>query len=175
MSPRSRGRTPAAAGTKWLFAAATAFLAVAVWRVLQGDELGAGVACALAGSALVWAGARARRGTVLLRVADSALDRLFDGAVLGAIAWETRASSPATCAAALVAMSAGFLGSYVRARGTSLGYGVEESPKTRGLRYALVSAGLLTGWVGPALWAAAGVSILAALVRSSQVAKEERV
>ena len=60
----------------------------------------------------------------------------------------SRASArPTSASAALVALCASFLSSYVRARGASLGYTVEESHVTRGLRYALVRrpAGRMAG------------------------------
>ena len=56
----------------------------------------------------------------------------------------------------------------------ALGYTVEESHVTRGIRYALVVAGLAFGWLDWTLWAAATTSFLAVAVRTSQVAKEER-
>ena len=75
---------------------------------------------------------------------------------------------------ALLALCASFISSYVRAKGASLGYSVEESHVTRGIRYTLVSLGLMTGALGAAVWSAAVLSVLAALVRTSQVAREER-
>jgi len=81
---------------------------------------------------------------------------------------------PGAGAAALVALCASFLGSYVRARGNSLDYRVEESMFTRAARYGLVVLALgldLAVWV---LWALAAVTLLASVVRASQVAKEER-
>ena len=77
-------------------------------------------------------------------------------------------------AGALVALGASYLSSYVRARGAALGYTIEERHVTRGVRYALVVVGLATRTLGATVWAAAAVSILAALVRTGQVAKEER-
>ena len=71
-------------------------------------------------------------------------------------------------------MCASFLSAYVRARGAALSYSVEESHVTRGVRYALVTVGLLFGWLTWAVWAAAALSLLAAVVRTSQVAREER-
>jgi phosphatidylglycerophosphate synthase len=126
--------------------------------------------------ALTVAGVLARRSAAPLDlVLDSLADRTFDAAVLGAIAWGTREGDPATSLGALIALAAGFLGSYVRAKGASLGYGVVESPRTRAFRYGVIAIGLLVDdglrW---SVWAAAVVSILASLVRSSQVAKEER-
>ena len=75
---------------------------------------------------------------------------------------------------ALVALCASFLSSYVRARGAALNYSIEESHVTRGVRYALVSAGLLFGWLAWTVWAAAALAVLAALVRTGQMAREER-
>ena len=75
---------------------------------------------------------------------------------------------------AIVALCASFLSSYVRARGAALGYSLEESHVTRGLRYALVTTGLLVDGLRWAVWAAAAMSVLAAAVRTGQVAREGR-
>ena len=94
--------------------------------------------------------------------------------MFGSVAWVARDPAPTVAVGALVAMCASFLSAYVRARGASLSYSVEESHVTRGVRYALVSAGLLFGWLAWTVWAAAALSFLAAVVRTSQVAREER-
>ena len=57
----------------------------------------------------------------------------WDGAVIGAIVWETGTLGRPSIAA-MVALTASYLSSYVRARGAALGYSVEESHVTRGLR-----------------------------------------
>lgn len=158
-----------------ILAVATAAVALATWLVLAHRPVWAGVATAAAGALSVAGGYLVRAGgTARERVMDSVVDRLLDGAVFGSIAWVTRDVAPATSAGALVAMGSGFLGSYVRARGTSLGYGVEESPLVRALRYGLLALGLLADWLGWTVWAAAGVSLIAAGVRASRVAKQER-
>lgn len=108
------------------------------------------------------------------RMLDDLLDRFWDGAVLGPIAWVARTGDTAVAVGALVALCASFLSSYVRARGAALGYSLEESHVTRGSRYALVSAGLVFGWLSWAIWVAAAISILAVIVRTGQVAREER-
>jgi phosphatidylglycerophosphate synthase len=108
------------------------------------------------------------------RTLDSFVDRLFDAAVLGAVVWVERADHPGTAAGALVALTASFLGSYVRARGNSLDYRVEESMVTRGVRYGLVVLALVLHLPGWLLWVLAVFALLAAFVRASQVAKEER-
>ena len=128
----------------------------------------------LAGAVLVAGGVllqpRDRLGRVLLSFAD----RLFDGCVLGAVAWVTRSSDPWVAAGALVALAAGFLASYIRARGGSLGYGIEEGVITPAIRYGLVSFGLVAGWRWT-VWAVAVLMLLASAVRASQVVKEERL
>jgi len=101
-------------------------------------------------------------------------DRLFDGCVLGAVAWGARSSDPWLAAGALVALAAGFLASYIRARGGSLGYGIEEGVITPALRYGLISIGLIAGWRW-SVWAVAVLMLLASAVRASQVVKEERL
>ena len=165
-------------GTGWampVLVGAVALSGAAAWLVLEGRMRAAGGATAAAGALLVVGGRGAERGgRPLERIADSLADRAFDGAVLGTIAWAARQARPATALGALVALAAAFLGAYVRARGASLGYGVEESAKTRGLRYLLITAGLALDQLAWTVWAVAGVSALASAVRASQVAKEER-
>jgi phosphatidylglycerophosphate synthase len=131
---------------------------------------------ALAAGALLIAGAslaRRARGA-FPAVLDSVADRIFDGTILSAVAWIARTWDPLASAGALVALAAGFLGSYVRVRGTSLGYGVTESPVTRAIRYGLVAAGLISGRVGAAVWTVAALGIVTGVLRATQVAKEER-
>jgi hypothetical protein len=150
-------------------------IGVATWQLLERDPDAAGWATLVAGVALVAAGLLLRSSDRRARVVLSFVDRAFDGCVLGALAWVTRGSDPAIAAAALVALAAGFLASYIRAKGGSLGYGVEEGVVTPVIRYGLLSAALLLSWTAWAIWAIAIVNLLAAAVRASQVAKEERL
>jgi hypothetical protein len=151
---------------------AGAAIGVATWRLLARDADAAGWAALVAGVALVTAGALLRPGDRTARVVLSFADRAFDGCLLAPLAWVTRGVDDAVAAGALVALAAGFLASYIRAKGGSLGYGVEEGLVTPGLRYALFAVALLfdASW---AIWAMAATNVLAAAVRSSQVAKEE--
>lgn len=126
---------------------------------------------------LLVGGHRANHGAggALDRMLDELLDRFWDGALLAPIAWMSRDAAPHVAAGALVALGTSFLSSYVRARGAALRYTVEESHVTRGIRYVLIVSGLaIDGWIGWSVWVAAVLSGLAALVRTSQVAKEER-
>ncbi|HEV8622087.1 MAG TPA: hypothetical protein VGR33_04250 [Actinomycetota bacterium] len=155
--------------------AATGAVGIATWQILARRPIDAGLGALAAGAILLAADPMMLGpGAKLERTVASFVDRGYDGAILAAIAWAYRATDPLIAVGALVALGASFLAAYVRARGASLGYGVGESSITRGLRYGLVSAGLLVDGLGWALWTVASVMGLAALVRTSQVAKEER-
>ena len=172
-----RRRLPASSSTipaRALLTCGVALIAASSALILDGRYGPAGLAAALAGVAGIAAGRFAVwNEDGLSKLFDPLLDRTFDGAILGSIAWAERSSRPAVAAGALVALGAGYLSSYVRARGASLGYDVQESTVTRGIRYALVSSGLAFGWLGWAVWAVAGLAVLAAAIRTMQVAKEE--
>lgn len=175
MATRTEGAAvPAAAW--WLLLAATAVsIGAASWFVLERRFDAAGAATAAAAVLLVAGAVSVRRGRASARVLDSFADRAFDGCVFGSIAWVTRHAEPTAAAAALLALGAGFLAAYVRARGESLRYRVEGSLVTRAIRYGAVSVGLLGGWLTASLSAVAAFTVLSVLVRVSQVVKEERV
>ena len=149
-------------------------IAVATWQLLVREPEPAGFASLAAGGALVVGGMLLRPDDRLGRVALSFGDRLFDGCVLGALAWVSRTEDPWLAAGALFALAAGFLASYIRARGGSLGYGIEEGVITPALRYGLIAAGLIGGWRWTP-WAVAILMLFASAVRASQVVKEERL
>jgi hypothetical protein len=154
---------------------AVAAIGAAMAVVMRRPAIGAALA-AVAGILLLIGAVLAHGATFLLeRTIDSFADRIYDGAVLGAVTWVARAGGdPSASAAALVSLCASYLGSYVRARGNSLAYRVEESVVTRAVRYALVSLSIALGSPAWLLWTLAAFLLLAAFVRSSQVAKEER-
>jgi hypothetical protein len=174
-----RRRLPATSSTiptRVLLICGVALVGASVWLVLDGRTRAAGLTVGLAGVAGIAGGRFAIwNDDGLSRLFDPLLDRVLDGAVLGAIAWAEREARPAEAAGALVALGASYLSSYVRARGASLGYDVQESTVTRGIRYALIAGGLGFGWRGWTVWAAAALAVLASLIRSIQVAKEELV
>nr|MDP9342209.1 hypothetical protein [Actinomycetota bacterium] len=148
---------------------------VGCWLVFAGHGRWAGPAAGGAGVLLLAGATLARRGdSSLLAFLDSAADRIFDGCLLSAIALAVREVDPPAAAAAAAALVASFLGAYVRARGRSLGYGVDDSLVTRAFRYALVAIGLAGDWLGPTMIALLVVATLSAAVRASQVAKQER-
>jgi hypothetical protein len=158
-----------------LYAAIATFLGLATWWVLDDRAAEAGAAASAAGALLLVAAAGARRvGSEPERAVGAIADRAFDALVLSGVAWVARVEDPVVSAGALVALTASSLAAYIRAKSASLGYEVEESLVTRGLRYGLVGVGLLTGGLAWATWATAGVAALSSLVRTSQVLKEER-
>jgi hypothetical protein len=171
---RVRGQVGERAAVPILSGVAVVAVALAAWWLIAREVRAAGWATLAAGTCLVVAGTLLRRGDRRARVALSFADRAFDGCVLAALAWMTRSTRPGVAAGALVALAAGFLASYIRAKGGSLGYGIEEGVVTPVLRYGLLSFALLLGWTAWAVWVVAGVTLLAASVRASQVAKEER-
>ncbi|HYG73117.1 MAG TPA: hypothetical protein VEC15_12655 [Actinomycetota bacterium] len=157
----------------FLCTSAGAAIAVASWRILERDAQTAGWIALAAGAVLVAAGVLLQPNDRTARVVLSFADRAFDGLLLGALAWVTRSTRPSVAAGALIALAAGFLASYIRAKGGSLGYGVEEGVVTPVIRYVAFAVALLAdaAW---AIWTIAVVNLLAAVVRASQVAKEER-
>jgi hypothetical protein len=170
-----KGQVGERAAVPALCAIAAAGIAVSTWRLLERDLRAGGWGAMAAGACLVVAGVLLRPGDRRSRVVLSFTDRAFDGAILGALAWVSRTTEEGLAAAALVALAAGFLASYIRARGGSLGYGIEEGIVTPVLRYGLVSLALIAGWTPWAIWVVAALMLLAAAVRASQVAKEERL
>ncbi len=170
-----RGQVGERATVPVLCVLASIGVGVSTWQLLVGNADAAGAAALVAGVLLVSAGVLLRPGDRRARVMLSFADRAFDGCILAALAWVTRTSEPAVAAASLVALAAGFLASYIRAKGGSLGYGIEEGVVTPALRYGLVSLALLFGWTSWAIWVVAILMLLAASVRASQVAKEERL
>jgi hypothetical protein len=174
-----RRRLPATSSTvptRVLLTCGAALIGASVWLVLGGRTHAAGLTVGLAGVAGIVGGRFAIwNDDGLSRLCDPLLDRVFDGAVVGAIAWYERDARPAEAAGALVALGASYLSSYVRARGASHGNDEHESKVKRALRYALIAAGLGFGWLGWSVWAAAAIALLASLIRSIQVAKEELV
>ncbi len=170
-----RGQVGERAAVPGLCLVASLGIVVSTWQLLERRVEAAGWAALAAGVCLVAAGVLLRPGDRRARVVVSFVDRAFDGCILASLAWVTRASEPSVAAASLVALAAGFVASYIRAKGGSLGYGIEEGVVTPMLRYGLVSLALILNWTAWAIWVVAVLMLLAAGVRASQVAKEERL
>lgn len=157
-------------------AASTALCFGAAALLLLGHRLASGLVALVAGGALVAGTVAARRdGDGRSAMVEAVADRLFDGCLLASIAWVWRSSSDRVSILALVCLSAAYLASYERARGESLRYRGREGIGYRATRVALLSAGLLTGAVEPALWLFASLAVAAAAVRAWNVARQERL
>lgn len=173
---RFQRQPPGTAITRGILILGGCLAAVGAWLIVAREPHRAALAVGGSSLLLLIGGHRANHGAggPTDRMLDELLDRAWDGAVFGAIAWVERQPAPGVAIGALLALCASFLSAYVRARGASLAYSVEESHVTRGIRYSLVVAGLAFGWLGVTVWAAATLSLLAVLVRTTQVAREER-
>lgn len=144
--------------------------------ILEGEPRLGGWAALLGSVLIVGASLLASRSGEHREAVEVALaDRLYDGAILASLAWSTRSSAPAASAGALLALATGFLAAYVRARGTALGYPIEDSPATRTIRCGAISIALIAGWTSWAYYVLAAWLLLVVGVRASQVAKEERL
>jgi len=173
---RFQRQPPGTAITRSCLVVGGGLVATAGVLLVARDPRPAALLAGASGVMLLVGGHRANHGAggPTDRVLDELLDRAWDAAVLGSIAWAARGTRPSVTAGALLALCLSFLSAYVRARGAALAYSVEESHVTRGIRYALVIAGLAFGWLGWTVWVSAGVAALAAFVRTAQVAGEER-
>jgi hypothetical protein len=156
--------------------AAVLAIGAASWAILEG-EFRLGGWGALVGALLIVAASLSlsRFGGRRERLEVALVDRVFDGAILGSVAWATRSSAPEVAAGALLAMATGFLAAYVRARGSALAYPIEDSPATRAIRCGAISIALIAGWTSWAFYALTVWLLLVVGVRASQVAKEERL
>jgi hypothetical protein len=172
---RFERQPPGTAITRSTLSVGALLAALAGWLVIAREPEQAAVAALGSGVFLLLGGHRANHGAggPTDRMLDELLDRVWDGAILGPMVWAAGTDEPSVAIASLAALCLSALSSYVRARGASLGYSVEESHLTRGLHYGLVVAALGTGlaWI---LWVAVVVSALAVAVRATQVAREER-
>lgn len=174
---RFQRQPPGTAATRAALILGGGVAGTGAWAIVMGEPVAGGALAIASGASLLVGGHRANHGAggPVDRMLGELLDRAWDACVLGAVAWVMRDADVAVATGALVALCASFLSSYVRARGAALGYSVEERHVTRGLRYVLLSLGLVVGWLGWTVWAAAVVSALAAAVRTGQVAGEERL
>ncbi|HEX9890581.1 MAG TPA: hypothetical protein VGB28_00780 [Actinomycetota bacterium] len=141
--------------------------------VLGGRERLGGASAAAALVLLVVAGRAARRRAwSRFLFADSAVERLGDAALLAAVAWARLPEEPRVGAAALVALVASYLASYLRARSVGLGFDLEESTVDRAVLLGALSLGLVTGLVEAGLWASAGWSVVVIGRRTAEVASQ---
>lgn len=157
-----------------LHLSAVAVAAVAAFLILDDRSTVAGVAALISGTALVTAGiALTDLDAPRLTFVDAAAERAVDAALFAALAWALLPEEPRAGVAAIVAVSASYVASYVRARATSLGFVLGRAGAARVLRLLAVIVGLLAGEVEGGLWAAAAVALWVAVARSLAVRRME--
>lgn len=109
-----------------------------------------------------------------VRFTSRVLDVVFDASILVPLAWVMRSGSKWDAALAMLGLGFSYLASYQRARGEALGYAGSESLGYRLTREAILVLGLLSGWIGAALWAFTILALAAAVVRAWNILIRER-
>ena len=139
-------------------------------------------ACALT-DALDGTMARMRGGTGKFgALLDSSMDRIADGAVFGAVVYymSTEGNPYGGIFAALLALAAGQVVSYVKARAQSLGMNADVGIAERLERLLLLGVGGLLGAAGlewglpAALWVIGGLSLITVFQRLVHAARSEQ-
>ena len=110
------------------------------------------------------------KGTSFGAFLDSTLDRMEEGIVLTAVAFQfSQAGNDAAVAAVVVAVLASLMVSYTRARAEALGVECKVGIATRAVRVVILSAGLVLAkgagildveLLEPAVWLLAGLSVI---------------
>lgn len=159
----------------FLSALATAAAVLSAVLVVVDLRVAGFIAALVSGSILQLAGVKAAETPdARLRFADSLAERTVDAVILGTLAWVAFPEEPGAAAAALVALVASYLASYLRARAVGLGFVVEETPLVRPLRMTFVALGLLDDPAAQiALWVATAVSLQTIIVRAVAVARQK--
>ena len=170
----ARGRRAADLPWPLLAAVSIAMSGLAAWSILADLRFTAAAATAAAAAAVSMLFLEADRKGDRRRFAVLLLDRLLDASILGPLAWVAGYEGTRVAALALACLGTSYLASYVRARGQSLGYPGRESVHYLSGRSILLVIALLTGWVEPALWSLAVVTIAALTVRGWNVARQQR-
>lgn len=128
---------------------------VSAGLILAELPVAAGIVFLIAGSLDLLDGTLARLGHLESRVGaflDSTLDRISEGVVFAALAAVfARHGQPLEAALTVLALLAGLLVSYARARAEALGTTCSVGLATRGERVVLLVLGLLTGLITVAL------------------------
>jgi CDP-diacylglycerol---glycerol-3-phosphate 3-phosphatidyltransferase len=122
------------------------------------------------------------KGTSFGAFLDSTLDRIEEGIVLAAVAYQfSRSGDDAVVAAVVIAVLASLMVSYTRARAEALGVECKVGIADRPVRVIILSIGLLfaTGagifdveLLAPAVWVLAGLSVITVGQRIFHVRRE---
>ena len=157
---------------------------VAAWLILDGRLLAAGLVSILAALSDVFDGAIAKakgRTGKFGALLDSTTDRLADALFFLPIAWLYAVSPdsaerdvPWVAVVALVALVAGFLVSYVKARAESLGYSCDVGIAERAERVIATIVALVFDILPYVLPVLAALSVITALQRILHVRKQDQ-
>lgn len=157
-----------------LLAIALAAAVAAAVLVVENERFAGFLAALGAGSALLLAGAKvSETADPKMRFADSLAERAVDVVILGTLAWVAFPDEQEVAAAALAALVASYLASYLRARAMGLGFRVEEPLLQRPARLTFVALGILDEPALGALWVATAISVQAVIVRAVAVARQK--
>ena len=156
-----------------LLVAGFALVGVATWLVIDRHPRVAGVLTAGSAAAIVFGAVRAQRAADrLLWFLDSLIDRVFDGALLAAIAIAMRHTDHWVAGLAMAALGVSFVAAYERAKGKALGYRVRDSLLIRTGRYVAIAAGLLADGLFAALLAVIVLVTFTAIDDARQVVSQ---
>jgi hypothetical protein len=158
----------------WLLAVTLAASAATAVLVIAGHPLPGGLTAAAAVGASVLAGIAANRsGAPRLVFADHAVERILEASLFGSIAWAALPEEPWTAGAAVSALVASYLASYMTAKAIGLGFEVRERLPYRSVRPLFAVLGLLVPAIlDVALWAAAVISLEPVIRHGASVARQ---
>jgi hypothetical protein len=159
----------------WLLALSVAASAGAATLVVSSRPVAGGVSATAAVGASILAGLAARRsGAARLVFADHAVERLLEAALFGSVAWAAVPEEPWTAGAAVTALVASYVASYMSAKAIGLGFALHERLPYRSVRPLLAVLGLLFPAVlDVALWAAAAISLEPVVRHGLSVARQK--
>ncbi len=165
---------PAASAVPWLLGVSVTASVAAAILIVSGRLLAGGVVGGVAVAASIVAGLGAKRsGTARLVFADHAVERVLEASLFGSVAWAAMPSDPWTAGAALTALVASYLASYLTAKAIGLGFEVHERLPYRSVRPLLGVLGLLIPEIlDIALWAAAVISLEPVVRHGTSVARQ---
>jgi hypothetical protein len=163
---------PPPSAVPWLLGATIAASAAAATLVVLSRPVAGGVAAAVAVGASFLAGVASKRSPRLV-FADHAVERILEAALFGSIAWASVPEDRWTAAAALTALVAAYLASYLSAKAIGLGFELRERVPYRSVRPLVAVLGLLIPAIlDVALWAAAAISLEPVVRHSMTVARQ---
>jgi len=169
--PLKNMKTPLA--TRCLIALCIVVYGLTFYGPLGEDEMVGGLAFILGSVCDTLDGRYSRmsgKGTSFGAFLDSTLDRMEEGIVLTAVAFQfSQAGNDAAVAAVVVAVLASLMVSYTRARAEALGVECKVGIADRAVRVVILSAGLVLAkgagildveLLEPAVWLLAGLSVI---------------